>query len=123
MSKTLQEELLAAKLKVVELEQEYATQTYFETMPVYDPYYKYCYQTSNMSIPNQLQSVDAWIRAVIKHMGLRKAGHGGGATKAVVVSVPELQTESDIEAWLAHTGKQLRKRVRVKKIVVGARSQ
>jgi hypothetical protein len=113
-------ELRAAKLKVLELEEQYATQLYFETMPVYDPLYKYCYGTSSMSIPYPLQSVDAWIRAVIKHMGLRKAGYGGAATKAVVVSVPALQTQDDIDAWIEDTGKQLRKKVRAKKIVVAA---
>jgi hypothetical protein len=116
LSKTLSAELLAARFKVFELEQAYQTQLYFETMPVYDPYYKYCYQTSCTSIPYSLQSVDAWMRAVIKHMGLRKTGHGGAVTKAVLVSVPELTTEASVDRWIDYTTKQLRKTAGKKKV-------
>jgi hypothetical protein len=112
--KTVKEQLDAARFKVFELEQEYQTQLYFETMPDYDPLYKYCYQTSCTSIPYPLQSVDAWIRAVIVHMSLRKTGHGGATTKAVLVSVPELQTQDAIDEWIEGTGKQLRKKMRAK---------
>ena len=117
VKQALADEIVAARYRVMELEQEYAMMLYFEQMPKYDPYYKYCYQTLCNTIPYPMQSVDAWIRAVILHMKLRKVGHGGGATKAVVVSVPELQTQAGIDEWIAYTSKQLRKKVRAKKIV------
>lgn len=116
VSKTLAAELRDAKNKVYELRQEYATQLYFETMPDCDQLYKYCYATSSMSIPYSLQSVDAWIRAVIKHMGLRKTGHGGAVTKAVLVSVPALATEAGVDRWIDYTTKKLRKKARIKKV-------
>jgi hypothetical protein len=56
---TLKEEIRAQRLRIYELHEQYVTMLYFETMPDYDPLYKYCYQTSNFSIPGLLQSVDA----------------------------------------------------------------
>jgi hypothetical protein len=70
-TKSIQQQIWEQKLKIAELEDEIRTQTYFETMPEYGPTYKYCYSTSNFSIPHPQQSIDNWIKAVIKHMGMR----------------------------------------------------
>lgn len=104
------------KLRIGELEDDYVVQLYFETMPAYDPLYKYCYQTSNLKIPGYLQCIDHWLSAVIKHMGMRHRGHGGEFTKAVVVSVPDATTQENKEAWLNYVNKKLSKKVRVKKL-------
>lgn len=85
---SLEERILKLKLELLELYEEYVTRIYFETMPVYEPTYKYCYATSNMSIPYEKQSVEGWLRAVKQHMETRGTGHGGGKTSAIVVSVP-----------------------------------
>lgn len=75
--KTTAQKIRDAQLKILKLEEECATQLYLETMPVYDPLYKYCFSTSNMTIPFEQQDIDAWLRAVIKHMSMRREGHGG----------------------------------------------
>ncbi len=110
----LQKEIYEQKIKILELEDEYAMMLYFETMPVYDPLYKYCYQTSNMKIAGEFQCIDHWLRAVIKHMGLRHRGHGGEFTKAVLMSVPDSTTQMKKDAWLQYVTKKLSKQVRVK---------
>lgn len=110
----IQAQIHAQKLKIAELEDEYAVQLYFETMPAYDPLYKYCYQTSNMTIPGYMQCIDHWLNAVIKHMGMRHRGHGGEGTKAVVVSVPKTTTQENKDAWLNYVNKKLSKKVRIK---------
>lgn len=91
---TLKEEIRAQKLRIMELKNQYITMLYFETMPDYDPYYKYCYQSSNFTIPGLMQSVDAWLRAVIMHMSQRRPGHGGGYTKAIVITPQAFTTEN-----------------------------
>ena len=111
-SKSLNEQIREAKLKIWQLEEEYRTALYFETMPEYDPLYKYCYTTSSNSIPFTMQSVDAWVRAVILHMGRRKRGHGGETTDAVVISIPQDLTERAVENWLEYVTTKLRKRVK-----------
>ena len=111
---TIDEKLRNEKLSFVDLENEYITRLYFESMPEYDPTYKYCYQTSNNKIPHELQSVDGWIRAVIKHMAQRKASHGGGKTNSVLLTIPQLKTETGVNAWLEYAGNKLRKKIRVK---------
>lgn len=103
------------RVRVAELEDEYAVQLYFETMPAYDPLYKYCYQTSNMKIPAQYQSIDYWIRAVIKHMGLRHKGHGGANTKAILLSIPDNMSQANKDKWLAFVTNKISKIARVKK--------
>lgn len=108
--KTTAQKIREARLKIYELEDAYAAQLYFETMPECDPTYKYCYTTSNMTIPFQQQDVDAWIRAVIKHMATRREGHGGAYTDAKVVTIPVGFTENQIENWLKYVNKDLRKR-------------
>lgn len=112
----IRQEIKKQELRICEIEEEYAMLLYFETMPVYDPLYKYCYQTSNMKIPGEYQHIDYWLRAVIKHMGLRHAGHGGQYTKAVLISVPHTPTQSAKNAWLAYETNKLNKQVRVKKL-------
>ena len=113
--KSAKEQKLELQFKITQLHEEYATALYYETMPAYDPQYCYSYQHSNMSIPYVYQSVDAWIRAVIRHMGERNAGHGGGTTKAYVVTIPTFKSNKDIELWMEYITKQLRKRARVTK--------
>lgn len=108
--KTTAQKIREAKLKIFELEDAYATQLYFETMPEYDPMYKYCYATSNMTIPFEQQDIDAWIKAVIKHMATRREGHGGAYSDAKVVTIPVGLTEAQIEKWLEYINKDLRKR-------------
>jgi len=109
-----QQRAKAIKLKLAELEQEYATQLYFETMPEYNPTYKYCYATSNLVIPYAYQSIDAWIRAVIKHMGLRRRGHGGEYTDAELISIPKFRTEDAMELWLKYVEEKLRTKAKRK---------
>jgi hypothetical protein len=113
--KSLKEQIREARLRVFELEEEYQTQLYLETMPDSDPLYKYCYSTSNFKIPYTQQSLDSWLRAVIKHMSARRYSHGGALTDAVVVSIPEFKTEAGIELWLEYVTKQLRTRVKKRK--------
>jgi len=109
-TKSLKQKIYEARLKLHDLEEEYATQMYLETMPDYDPMYTYCYSTSNRPIPYPMQSVDAWVRAIIKHMAGRRRGHGGGTTKAIVLTIPHGLTESGVEGWLEHITPKLRKR-------------
>lgn len=113
-AKPIQQQIWEQKLKIAELEDELKTQTYFETMPEYGPTYKYCYQTSNVHIPYPNQSIDNWIRAVIKHMGTRSFGHGGADTKAILVSIPENLSEASIEKWLAYQMEIIRKKAKPK---------
>jgi hypothetical protein len=112
---TLKEEIRAQKLRIYELHEQYITMLYFETMPDYDPLYKYCYQSSNFTIPGLLQSVDAWIRAVIMHMSQRRPGHGGGYTKALVITPLAFTTENERDNWIDYEINKLRKKVRVVK--------
>ena len=111
----IQKEIYEQKIKILELEDEYAMMLYFETMPAYDPLYKYCYSKSNYTIPGEFQCIDHWLRAVIKHMGLRHRGHGGEFTKAVLISVPNSTTQKKKDAWLQYATNKLSKQVRVKK--------
>lgn len=111
VAKTLKQQIYEARIKVWEAEEAYRTQLYYETMPEYDPQYKYCYSTSSIPIPYSLQSVDTWVRAIIQHMGERKPGHGGAKTKAIVVTVPDNLSETAVENWIGYVTKQLRKRV------------
>jgi hypothetical protein len=116
-SKAIEEQIYEAKLKAIEIDEEYRTQLYFETMPSVKPSYQYCYSTSNFTIPAEQQSVDAWLRAVIKHMALRRPGHGGEVTKALLISIPENLKEIGMDAWIDYETRKLRKRAtgRVKK--------
>jgi hypothetical protein len=110
--KSIQQLIYEQKLKIVELEDELRTQTYLETMPEYGPTYKYCFATSNFTIPPPQQSIDNWIRAVIKHMGTRSFGHGGAQTKAMLISIPEFKTEEGFEKWLSYTSEKLRNKAK-----------
>ena len=112
---TLKEEIRAQKLRIYELREQYITMLYFETMPDYDPLYKYCYQSSNFTIPGLMQSVDAWIRAVIMHMSQRRPGHGGGYTKALVITPLAFTTENERDNWIEYESAKIRKKVRVVK--------
>ena len=116
-SKTIEEQIYEAKLKAIEIDEEYRTQLYLETMPTVNPLYQYCYATSNYTIPASQQSVDAWLRAVIKHMALRRPGHGGEVTKALLISIPTDLKETGMDAWIDYETRKLRKRAtsRVKK--------
>ena len=114
-TKSIQQQIWEQKLKIAELEDELLTQKYFETMPEYGPTYKYCYATSNMSINGLEQHVDNWIKAVIKHMGTRRYGHGGANTKAMLISIPEFNTEQDMERWLSYINEKIRKKATPKK--------
>lgn len=114
-AKSAKELELDLRFKITKLEEDYATALYYETMPAYDPMYCYSYQHSNLSIPYAYQSVDAWARAIIKHMGERKAGHGGGYTNAYIVSIPTFKKKSDIDLWLEYVNKELKKRAKVTK--------
>lgn len=113
--KTYAEQKRALKIKLWELEEEYKTALYYETMPAYDPLYQYSYDRSNFTIPGDMQSVDAWARAVIKHMNKRAPQHGGGFSNAYLVSIPNFSKASDIDLWLEYVTKQLKKRARVSK--------
>jgi len=109
-SKSIQQLIYEQKLKIVELEDELLTQKYLETMPEYGPTYKYCYSTSNMSIPGLEQNIDNWLKAVIKHMGTRRYGHGGEKTNAMLISIPDFKNEQNLERWLSYTTEKIRKK-------------
>lgn len=108
--KTTQQAIRKAKLKVFELQEQCATQVYFETMPEYDPVYKYSFDISNMKIPHVQQDMDAWLRAIIKHMATRRVGHGGAYTDAKVITIPVGLSEAGIDNWLDYVTTDLRKR-------------
>jgi len=116
-SKTIAEQIFEAKLKIIEAQENYQTQLYLDTMPEIGPTYKYCYATSNWNITVENQSVDAWLRAVIKHMGLRHAGHGGQKTNALVMSVYK-DLEKYEKYWIAYQTNKLKKlnTTRIKKV-------
>ena len=109
-AKSIQQLINEEKLRIAEIEEKLRTQTYFETMPEYGPTYKYCYATSNINIPHSEQSVDNWIRATIKHLGMRRRGHGGETTKAILISIPDNLTEDNIEQWLIYQTENIRKK-------------
>lgn len=114
-SKSIQQLIYEQKLKIVELEDELLTQKYLETMPEYGPTYKYCYATSNMPIPGLEQNIDNWLKAVIKHMGNRRYGHGGEKTNAMLISIPEFKNEESFERWLSYTTNKIRKKATPRK--------
>jgi hypothetical protein len=114
-TKSIQQQIWEQKLKIAELEDEIRTQAYFETMPEYGPTYAYSYATSNMSINGLEQYVDNWIKAVIKHMGTRRYGHGGEKTNAMLISIPEFKNEQDMERWLSYTTDKIRKKATPRK--------
>ena len=114
-SKSIQQLIYEQKLKIVELEDELLTQKYLETMPEYGPTYKYCYSTSNMSIPGLEQNIDNWLKAVIKQMGTRRYGHGGEKTNAMLISIPEFKNEQNLERWLSYTTEKIRKKATPRK--------
>ena len=116
-TKSIQQKIGEQKLKIAELEDELLTQKYFETMPEYGPTYKYCYATSNMSINGLEQNVDYWLKAVIKHMGTRRYGHGGEKTNAMLISIPEFKTEEGLERWLKYTTEKIKKKAQPRKRV------
>jgi hypothetical protein len=113
--KTTAQQIRVLKLRINELEQDYVVQLYFETMPEYNPTYSYCYSTSNRSIPFALQHVDYWLRAVIKHMALRKQGHGGAFTDSVLVEIPVFKNKASVEAYIDYVTAKLRNKIRVTK--------
>ena len=114
-TKSIQQQIWEQKLKIAELEDEIRTQTYFETMPEYGQTYKYCYSTSNFPIPHPQQSIDNWIKAVIKHMGTRSFGHGGADTNAILISIPQFQNEQSLENWFSYTTEKIRKKATPRK--------
>lgn len=113
--KTTAHEIRDLKLRINELEQDYVVQLYFETMPEYNPTYSYCYSTSNRSIPFALQHIDYWLRAVIKHMALRRPGHGGAYTDSVLVEIPAFNSQAGVDAYIDYVTAKLRKKIRVTK--------
>jgi hypothetical protein len=107
-TKSIQQQIWEQKLKIAELEDDIRTQSYFETMPEYGPTYKYCYATSNFTIPNPQQNIDSWIRAVIQHMGTRSFENGGADTKSILISIPKFNNEQSFEKWLSYTTEKIR---------------
>jgi len=116
-SKNIEEQKYELRMKIAELNEQYQTALYLETMPQVDPNYSYSYQHSNLSIAWAQQSVDAWLRAVIKHMKLRKPGHGGQATDALLITMFKGLPAIKEEMWIDYVTRKLRKynKVRVKK--------
>ena len=108
----MDERIRELEIELAELKEEYVTQLYFDTMPEYDPMYKYCYSTSNRGVPYEYQHIDYWIRAVMRHMATRREGHGGASTSAVLVSVPVGFSDQGIERWLSYVTEQLRKQAK-----------
>lgn len=112
----LKEKIYKAKLAVVEAYENYTTALYLETMPEVNPTYKYCYATSNMTIPAEYQCIDYWLRAVIKHMAMRRKGHGGEITDAILVSIQDFTNQATKDAWIDSITTKLDKRAKIKKI-------
>ncbi len=106
--KTTREKKFEITRKLMELEEEYGTLLYLETMPKYDPVYKYCYATSNFTLTHEQQSVDSWLRAIARHMSKRIPGHGGAKTDAEIVSIPCGLSDAAIERWIEYVTKKLR---------------
>lgn len=115
VTKTLEQQIWDAKCKVLELEEQYLTQLYLETMADAGPDYSYSFDKSNFTIPGDLYDVDSWLRAVIKHMATRRRGQGGYITNARVVSVPENLNKAGIDKWIDYETRQLRKLVKPRK--------
>lgn len=113
---TLKEKIYNAKLAVAEAYEDYTTALYLETMPEVNPTYKYCYATSNMTIPAEYQCIDYWLRAVIKHMASRRKGHGGEITDAILVSISNFANQSAKDAWIDSITRKLDKRAKIKKV-------
>ena len=111
-SSKLKDEIWQQRKRVVALREQYITQLYMETMPEFDPLYKYCFSTSSMRIPYQLQSVECWLRAVMQHMKARRPGHGGADSSALIVTVPKMKSDAEINKWLDYQQDQLRARAR-----------
>ena len=112
----IKDSLRQARLEQFQIERQYRTALYFETMPEHDPVYKYSYSTSNMRIPYQQQSVTAWLQAVAQHLHLRKPGHGGEENYNIVVEIPKLNSETAIDAWLQWVTSDLKKQAMKRKI-------
>ena len=108
VKKSLDLQIRELKLKVHELESEKMVLRYLETMPEYDPVYKYCFATSNMSILGMQHDIDSWLRAVMIHMSRRRPGHGGAWTDAEIVTIPVGLSDDAIERWLAYVNQTLR---------------
>lgn len=111
-SSKLKDEIWQQRKRVIALWEQYITALYLESMPEFDPLYKYCFSTSNMRIPFQLQNVECWLRAVMLHMKARKPGHGGADSSALIVAVPKLKSDTEINKWLDYEKDQLRARAR-----------
>jgi hypothetical protein len=96
----LKVKIRAKRLEIYELELEYMKRLYFETMPEYDPMYKYSYDVSNRSITPSLQSISAWLQAISEHMALRRPGHGGCYNIVKVFDIPVGMTDGQIDGWV-----------------------
>jgi len=116
-SKTIEEQIYEAQLEIAEAKEEFETALYFETMPLNDPHYKYCYTSSNWNIPSEHQSVDAWLRAIAKHMSLRPPTYGGQKTNALVVTTFKDLRKTSEDMWIEYVTRKLRKlaKSRIKK--------
>jgi hypothetical protein len=112
-TKSLQQQIYEAKLAVAQAYEDYTTALYLETMPEVNPTYKYCYATSNQTIPGEYQCIDYWLRAVIKHMSARRSGHGGEVTDAVLVSIEKFTNQKAKDAWIDSITRKLTKRSKV----------
>ena len=97
------------RLEVFRLYSKYQTALYAETMPEYDPVYKYCFQSSNLAISPEDQSVRAWLQAIADHMATRAGGHGGCQNTTLVVEIPSLNSDKAIEQWVNFISTDLRK--------------
>jgi hypothetical protein len=114
---SIREEIRELKFKLVDFHEKYTTHLFLETMPEYDPVYKYCYSTSCRSSPHELQSVDSWLRAISIHMSNRQLRHGGQFSDAVIITPPYLTSEKIKELWIEYEISRLRKKVRVRKLI------
>jgi hypothetical protein len=111
-AKSIQQLIKEARLQIIKIEDKLRVQTYLETMPEHGPLYQYCYTTSNYSIPYQSQSVAAWLQAVAQHMHKRKPGHGGEENFVLVVDIPRLNSEVEVNGWCDWITADLKKRAK-----------
>jgi hypothetical protein len=111
----LREAIRKQKFRIFKLEQDIRTYQYLETMPEYDPWYKYCYGTSNFGLSLDDKDVDAWLRAVALHINARKPQHGGGQSNALVVTCPTMPSHKSKQNLIDYTVAQLQKKIKVRK--------
>ena len=103
----IRKKILQKEQEIYDLEEEYRTALYISEMPEVSPLYKYCYSEANRSIACSEHSVVSWLRAVAKHMALRRPGHGGAYNNVMIIPIPEKVSEQYIIKWADYQREKL----------------